>query len=487
MPEGGATRADRLRPLLDPRDPTGIDDCDGWVEPVAALRALSGARRPVLLLSGAADHPASRWSILAADPVAEIRFLPGVVEVDRRASGGTIETSAGDPFEAIRRLLPEGEPAPDDLPWNGGAIGFLGYGLRTAIERLPRGVPDPFRQPDGWLGVYDRGILFDHRTRSVRCVGVGGSGGGRAARRAAAQAILGAAARLRPDPPALAPVAATAATPRAAYLRAVEAALAHIAAGDLYQVNLSHRITAPLREPPAALFARLAAANPAPFAAFLDTGDLAIVSASPERFLRLAAGRAESRPIKGTRPRGATPLEDDALARALLASPKDRAENVMIVDLVRNDLGRVSLPGSVRVERLCGLETFPTVHHLVSTVSGRLRPGRDRVDLLRALFPGGSMTGAPKIRAMEVITALEREERGVYAGAIGWLGRDGGCDLNIVIRTIVCAGDRATFRVGGGIVADSDPAAEHAETLDKARALLAALGCRLEYAPERSG
>jgi para-aminobenzoate synthetase component 1 len=249
-----------------------------------------------------------------------------------------------------------------------------------------------------------------------------------------------------------------------------------IGRGDLYQANLSHRISCTLREPPAALFARLMARNPSPFAACLDTGDLHVVCASPERFVTLRDGQARSSPIKGTRPRGRTPREDEALALDLVASAKDRAENVMIVDLVRNDLGRVAQPGSVRMEVLCGLESFATVHHLVSTVVARLRAGRDRIDLLRALFPGGSMTGTPKIRAMEVIAALEEEERGVYSGAIGYLSRDGGIDFNIVIRTIVCAGGRAYLRVGGGIVADSDPAAEYAETIDKARALLDALG-----------
>jgi len=488
MTPAGAGGDEDPGPLLDPEAPTEVEDLGAWVEPTAALGALGGARRAALLLSGADGHPASRFSILARDPVAEIRLMPGVVEVDRRPQGGAVTRIEGDPFAALRRLLPAGERAPDDLPWNGGAIGFLGYALRTAIERLPRAAPDPFDQPDGWLGIYDEAILFDHRDRRVLRIAVEATGEGRRRgddRRAALRSILGAAARPRPAPAPLPVVEVMAATPRAGYLRAVERALEHVAAGDLYQVNLSHRIEAPLRETPIELFVRLAAANPAPFAAYLDIGAMQIVSASPERFVSLRDGVAESRPIKGTRPRGATPMEDAALARALQASPKDRAENVMIVDLVRNDLGRVVRPGSVRVETLWGLESFATVHHLVSTVTGRLRDDCDRIDLVRALFPGGSMTGAPKIRAMEVIAALEREERGVYAGAVGHLARGGGLDLNIVIRTIVSKGGRAMFRVGGGIVADSDPGAEHAETLDKARALLAAIGGRMP-ASERS-
>src|SRR5207245_2755588 len=201
--------------------------------------------------------------------------------------------------------------------------------------------------------------------------------------------------------------------------------------------------------------------NPAPFAAFLDAGDFQVVSASPERFVSLHGSRARTGPIKGTRPRGRTTEEDQRLARDLLASGKDRAEDVMIADLARNDLGRVCEAGSVRVEALCALESFATVHHLVTTVGGLLRPDRDRIDLLRALFPGGSMTGAPKLRAMEIIDELEGEERGVYSGGIGYLSLDGCMDFNIVIRTLVCASRRAHLRGGRALGAASAAATEH--------------------------
>ena len=268
-------------------------------------------------------------------------------------------------------------------------------------------------------------------------------------------------------------------TGKAAYLEAIGQALEYIAAGDIYQVNLSHRIECPFDGDPLDLFAALCRRNPAPFAAFIDTGDFQLVSASPERFVSLRGGRVRTGPIKGTRPRGATPEQDERLARDLLASAKDRAENVMIADLVRNDLGRVCDTGSVRVASLCALESFATVHHLVTTIAGRLRKDADRIDLLRALFPGGSMTGAPKVRAMEIIDELEGEERGVYSGGIGYLSLDGGMDFNIVIRTILCASGLAHMRVGGAIVADSDPETEHRETLHKARALLEVLDADL--------
>ena len=258
----------------------------------------------------------------------------------------------------------------------------------------------------------------------------------------------------------------------AEYVAGVRRALDYIAAGDIYQVNLSHRIVCPFEDDPVALFRDLSESNPSPFAAFLDGGHFKVLSASPERFLRLRGGRARSAPIKGTRPRGQSPQSDEQLAEELLASSKDRAENVMIADLVRSDLGRVCAPGSVRVEGLCRLESFATVHHLVSNVIGRVRPGCDRLDVVRALFPGGSMTGAPKVRAMEVIDEIEREERGIYSGSIGYLSCDGTVDFNIVIRTLVCRDGLAHLRVGGGIVAESEPLAEYRESLDKARALL---------------
>ena len=264
---------------------------------------------------------------------------------------------------------------------------------------------------------------------------------------------------------------------RPAYCRAVERALEYIRAGHIYQVNLSQRFTAPMRGDVESLYDRLRAANPAPFAAFLDAGDFQIVSASPERFLQFdpVTRRVETRPIKGTRRRGATPAEDEQLKAELIASEKDAAELVMIVDLERNDLGRVCDYGSVRVPDLRRVEAYPTVWHTVATVEGRLRPGATRADLLRAAFPGGSITGAPKIRSMQIIEELEALRRHVYCGAIGYLGFDGRMDLNIAIRTITVANGQAYFHAGGGIVADSDPKEEYEETLHKARALANAL------------
>ncbi len=471
-----------------------LEDLPGFRDPLEALQAIRHRRHPVLLLSGLPGHPAARFSILAWDPVLVVAIHGGEALIVREDDDGRrcVEMRAArDPFDLLRALAPAGALRRDlaGLPFVGGAIGYLGYGLRRAVERLSTAPPNPLGQPDAWFGLYDRAAVFDHLER--RAVLVATALGAENERQREARAAAGledlreslaSTAAVRPAPRAPGPPLRRRAllmTDKAAYVKAIARALEYIAAGDVYQVNLSHRIECPFEGDPLSLFLDLARRNPAPFAAYIDAGDFQIVSASPERFVSLVGDRARSSPIKGTRPRGATPGQDERLARELLSSPKDRAENVMIVDLLRNDLGRVCEAGSIRAETLCALESFATVHHLVTTVSGRLRPDADRIDLLRALFPGGSMTGAPKVRAMEIIDELEGEERGVYSGGIGYLSLDGGMDFNIVIRTLVCAAGRAHLRVGGAIVADSDPEKEHRETLDKARALLEILNADL--------
>ncbi len=268
----------------------------------------------------------------------------------------------------------------------------------------------------------------------------------------------------------------TAACDETAYREAVGRCREHILAGDAFEICLTQQLAAALDCDPWRLYGALRAVNPAPFAAFLRADGVTVAGASPERFLSLdVEGRLESRPIKGTRPRGSTPAADERLRRDLADSPKDNAENTMIVDLVRSDLGRVARIGSVAVPELRIVESFATVHQLVSTITADLKPGRDALDAVRACFPGGSMTGAPKLEAMAIIEALESTPRGIYAGALGWLGWDGAMDLSIIIRTFVCTEGRVTFGVGGAVTADSEPGAEYRETLDKARALLAAL------------
>jgi anthranilate synthase component 1 len=262
------------------------------------------------------------------------------------------------------------------------------------------------------------------------------------------------------------------------FLHAVARALEYIAAGDVYQANLSRRWQGRSGAPidPAALYRRLRAANPSPFAALMREGDFAVISSSPERLLCIRAGTVSTRPIAGTRPRGASPDRDAALIDTLLGNEKERAEHVMLIDLERNDLGRICAGGSVRVDEYMAVESYAHVHHIVSNVSGLLREGVTPIAAIRALFPGGTITGCPKIRCMEIIAELEGSGRGAYTGAIGYLNRDGSCDLNILIRTISVRGASLTFQAGAGIVADSNPAAELAETRAKAKGLLRALG-----------
>jgi para-aminobenzoate synthetase component 1 len=365
-------------------------------------------------------------------------------------------------------------------PFQGGIAGYIGYDGGAELERVARPRADRLTPhiPDVALAHYDWVIAWDHRDEKAWLI-VSGTGVNASATTRVAwvqERLQGPASVIRDQP------APTAALPqsnftRDAYERAVSRIREYIAAGDVYQVNLAQRFHVPFAGSPLALYRRLRSRNPAPFGAYLEFAGARIASISPERFLRLDATTraAEARPIKGTRPRGTTPAQDSALAHELSASEKDRAENVMIVDLLRNDLGKVCRPGSVRVPTLFALESHPTVHHLVSTVTGELALGADAFDLLRAAFPGGSVTGAPKIRAMQIIAELERAPRGVYCGAIGYVSATGAMDLNIPIRTIVLQGGTATFHAGAGIVWDSEPAAEYQETLAKARTMIEAL------------
>ncbi len=446
-------------------------------------------------------HDLARFSFLTADPSIVVRSKGALTEV---GESGRWRRAEGDALAVVRALLAgwAAEPVPGLPPFQGGAAGYIGYDFGGVLERLPAPRYDDLDIPDVVLGLYDWVIAWDHRIRSAWLVSTGAPAeGDTRARRAAERTAMVRARLSRPGGRASAPVAARHPAPQAApsyplpevegadaiglrstfthrgYLDAVARVRDYIVAGDIFQANLSQRFQAPLREPAFELYRRLRRRNPAPFAAYLGFEGLEIASASPERFLRLdEKGRqVETRPIKGTRPRGLGPMHDAALGRALAESEKDRAENVMIVDLLRNDLSRVCRPGTVRVPELFALEHHPTVHHLVSTVVGELDPAADSVDLLRATFPGGSITGAPKVRAMEIIAELEPSRRGVYCGSIGYLSGTGAMDTSIVIRTFLALRGQVYFQAGGGIVADSDPELEYRETLDKARALIEAL------------
>lgn len=463
-------------------------------DPWDVARKLAHLPHLLFLDSVDRDSPLGRYSYVTADPV-DILIRPAPAD-------SSDDVFRDDRFDCARLERPD---IPGLPPFIGGWAGLFGYHLGRAFERQPLSRYDEFQVPDLAVGVYDWVVSFDHLTGQAFLVSTGidyddhfpQERPARAAARFHVMSDLLANGR-QPwheqyhyrncQPAKLGRVnsmvehplpgfpGVTSTFDRPGFEAAVRRVVEYIRAGDCFQVNLAQRLLAPLTISPLELYGKLRKRNPAPFAGYFDLGDFAVASASPERFLKLSAdGHVETRPIKGTRPRGRTADDDEANRRELLASAKDRAENVMIVDLMRNDLGRVCEYGSVCVSKLCELESYRTVHHLVSEVVGKLRPGMTAIDLLRAAFPGGSVTGAPKVRAMEIIAELEPTARGPYCGSLGYIGFDGSMDTNILIRTFTLGRGWAQFPVGGGIVADSDPAGEYEETLHKAAGLLRAL------------
>ena len=473
------SRTDRtgitLRPDLALTPPVLLEEVTLPAPPHEFFATLADRDHSFFLDSGLSAHGLGSWSFIGFDPFHVFRAkdqpdtLAALQSLLRRYTRPS-------PVLALNPQLSTINSAPPALlPFTGGAVGFLSYELCTQLETLPRSRPDDLPEiPDCEFAFYDSLIAHHHGTNRTWLV----------ANPVASTSAYDLLARLRttfiPSPPSSPPHPVNPVHPvsnftPSSHADAIARIKAYIASGDVYQVNLTQRFSGPLPCPPYALYQRLRARSPAPFATYLNFGPVQIVSSSPERFLTLRENRLETRPIKGTRPRSADPVTDAALAAELLSSEKDRAELLMIVDLERNDLGRVCDYGSVRVDDLWRLESHPTVHHLVATVSGQLRAGLNIIDCVRASFPGGSITGAPKIRSMEIIDELEPHRRHVYTGAIGYIGFDGNADLNIAIRTITCVKNHAYYHVGGGIVWDSLPAAEYQETLDKARAMHAAL------------
>ncbi len=428
-----------------------------WLEPATAFTCFADAPGTVFFDSQGDQGERSRRSLLCIDPFTTLRTENGIT----RLNGCQVD---GDPFDILARKLAKHT----GLNGFSGAAGFIGYDMGATLDRAPRAPGELSGIPDLQFGFFDTVFTFDHATHQAWLAAPDD-------RRAHA-----ALSRLAhpPDRPAPPPLHWAAATSRATHLARVEQTLGYIQAGDIYQANIAARFEAarPADLDPAALYLALRAKNPAPFGVFINCGHgCAILSASPERFVQLHPGGAiETRPIKGTRPRSPNTAIDAALAHDLQTSPKDRAENLMIVDLLRNDIARVA--DGVTVPTLCALESFAHVHHLVSTVRGQLKPGRNAIDLLRATFPGGSITGAPKLRAMEIIAELEGQARFPYCGSAAWFSNDGAMDSNILIRTMTVAADRVVAQAGGGIVADSDPVAEWEEVLVKILPLLHATG-----------
>ncbi len=480
---------------------------------VENLRAASGV---VLLRSSSFDAAQARYSFVAANPFLTFRSFGSRCEITHHASRITHQ-QFGNPWHLLDALMARCELLDEiDSPFPlGGAFGYWGYDLKNFTEpKLPRRAVNDLELPDCHVGFYDSLVVFDHQLGRVAVVSTGlDADGSRSEARAQSQLEFWQSQLANEKRDACSVMREkisitnhesriTSNFTRAEFISAVERAQRYIRSGDIYQVNLSHRLTAKWNhqdtKPPSEtdshnepslvtsclggkaldgwnFFQRLSAVSPAPFAAYLDCGDFEIASSSPEQFLRMSGSHIITRPIKGTRPRAADATRDAQLAYELQTSAKELSELVMITDLLRNDLGKICEYGSVQTPDLARLEKFAQVQHLVSTVEGRLRNGVTHFAALASSFPGGSITGAPKFRAMEIIDELEPISRGPYCGALGYLGFNRESQLSIGIRTAVCREGQAHFNVGAGIVADSVPAAEYEETLAKARGFFAAL------------
>jgi para-aminobenzoate synthetase component I len=443
-----------------------------WIEPVTAMRRLAHRAHLTFLDSAATVELLGRYSYMACDPFSSYIVADGQVS----CNGEALE---GDPWAVLRTLLAKypQEYRPDLPPFQGGAAGFLAYDLNRTLERLPVPAIPGQRLPQAILHFYDVVVSYDHRDQRCWIVSTGwpeqdpARRSDRARRRADEFAeLLSCSKSPRNDAPGkVGPWQSN--FSREGYIAAVQRVIDFILAGDVFQANIAQRFSASVSTSfdPLFFYCQLRSLNPAPFAALLRYGELTIASSSPERFLKLDGRQVETRPIKGTIARSGDAKEDQRRAEALVASEKDRAENTMIVDLMRNDLSRVCTPHSVEVPALCDLESYASLHHLVSIVTGELARDQDAVTLLQACFPGGSITGAPKVRSMEIIAEIECVTRDVYCGAIGFIGFNGRMDTNIAIRTVTIDKGRAVFHAGGGITAMSDPGAEYEETLAKAQ------------------
>lgn len=424
----------------------------------------------------------SRWSYIACASVATLQTQHGITSLRGRSEYGDLLSEWTDPFDALRdiftvlKIINNVLERPSGLRFSAGLVGYLGYDLARYIECLPSIASVDTSLPDMHLEMCDHVLAFEHATQEWFFCTTQLPWKTNEDRAAVWRHSLAQAQQDSSMPAAFYVGSANSKTPAQCYLKQVRQVLELIKAGDILQANLSHRLEADFKGDTFSLYMALTQANPALFSAYLCSEDFAIASVSPERFLMLTNKHVQATPIKGTRPRGETLAQDEWQRHELQTSAKDKAENVMIVDLMRNDLGRVAALGSVRVDALFQLEPHPSVWQMVSTVSARLRDDVDTVDLLRASWPPGSMTGAPKVRAMEIIDAIEPVRRGPYAGAMGYFDVEGDFDLSVVIRTAVMNQGRVMVQVGGAIVADSIPAAELEETYAKGQRLFQVLG-----------
>ena len=418
----------------------------------------------VFLDSGSAEKRQGRYDIFAAQPICTL-LTHGQQTVISKAGKSSI--SELDPFALVKQQLPWQQTFPE-VPFNGGAIGYFAYDLGRNLETLPEIAQDAEHTPDMAVGIYQWAVIVDHQKAQSYLVGKANS--------AEHWQTLIEQFSQYPEEQAIADFQVTGEIQsnmtKQSYSQAFGKIKHYLKEGDCYQVNLAQRFVATCQGNPWAAYCQLRKINSAPFSGYLNVPGVQVLSSSPERFLKVSAGKVETKPIKGTRPRKESALANQQQIDDLQASKKDRAENVMIVDLLRNDISKNCLPGSVKVPKLFAVESYATVHHLVSTVSGQLAADSHALDLLRSCFPGGSITGAPKIRAMEIIEELEPHRRGIYCGSIAYIGFDGNMDSNITIRTLVHSDHSIRFWAGGGIVNDSEAEAEYQESFDKAAVIL---------------
>jgi anthranilate synthase component I len=474
MAEGGSRRPRRAVPHI-------REFLADSLTPLAVYRRLESiSPHRFLFESVSGGERVSRFSFLGAAPREIYRLYPDRLEVER---GKRREALPGAPLDALHEVLHSISTESGPIPFTGGFVGYFGYDLIRMVERLPNRPSDPFELPVALLARFDTLVLFDHAHQRVLAIAneIEGEVGVAEAEKQLARISKalteeagggGVAMPGQPPGPAATDMPSM---DGASFRRAVLQAKEYIAAGDIFQVVLARRWRVPRRIEPLALYRALRMVNPSPYMVLLETPDVSLVGASPEMLVRKQGRHIETRPIAGTRPRGMDADGDRRLAEDLLADPKERAEHVMLVDLGRNDLGRVAMPGSVRVPSFMEIEHYSHVMHLVSGVEAEIETGKDALDALLSCFPAGTVSGAPKIRAMEIIDELEPEARGPYAGAVGYLSYSGDLDTCIAIRTLVVRENETSVTAGAGIVADSDPAAEERETKNKAAALLTAV------------
>lgn len=462
----------------------------GLETPVSAFLKLRTTGNVVLLESSGGSPSLTEFSFLGVEPLTELVFRNHQADVREL---DTFYTLSGNPFAILRSLLKKYQFVHDikaPFPFWGGAMGFLSYDAGRYIERLPSTAQDDLMLPEAHFIIPSVLLVFDHRQKYLYVVINQVVKNSEEARLSAETRLREVLEKLEKKTPPLSKLPAKDCSlskkegfesnfSPSGFEEAVEKIKEYVRAGDVYQVNLSQRLKIPFEACPFSLYLKLREINPSPFGGFLDFGDYQLISSSPERLIVLRDGIAQTRPIAGTRRRGEGIFEDELLSSDLILNPKERAEHIMLVDLERNDLGRVCDYGAVKVSEMMTLEKYSHVIHIVSNVGGKLHKGKDQIDLIKAMFPGGTITGCPKVRCMEIIEELEPTRRGPYTGSMGYFGFNGNMDMNIIIRTFVVKEKNAYVQVGAGIVYDSQPKREYFETLSKAEALLKAVGINL--------